>query len=213
MKRVLSFALTACLLAAPIGVAANGLTPMGLDALKVANAPAPKTNNGGVLLDTVDVTRMRDNPHVEDKANDVNGNYWLMSPSMSGAREGGDTFNETLLWTDNHNEDVWVELHFTGRQAVIYGKRDSWHVEANVYINGNRAGDIANFYAPSTENDALIFDTGSLNQGKHVIRIVQSQRSSIGEGDARAVIAPSYAEIFGEPENRLVVADVVKRKS
>lgn len=104
-----------------------------------------------------------------------------------GWSEGG-CYRNTLHWANN--SEASVSFTFTGTQAKIYGKIASWHGTAAIKVDNEDKGSI-NFQGDS-ELQALVFDTGDLDNKEHTIFI-----------EGNAVI--DFIETFTKNEDEMIL--------
>lgn len=79
----------------------------------------------------------------------------------------------------SNTKDSYIEIPFYGKQAIVYGHRNSAGGLADVYVDGVLVG-TADYYSAQQVLQQEIFNTGLLMEGAHMMRIVVRGERSVG---------------------------------
>lgn len=107
----------------------------------------------------------------DDKAGIITLNndsvYMSYSANWNQQSSGGSYRNDDAACNE---KDGYVEFTFTGTGAKLYGIKGNWCGMADVRVDFGPAVQI-DTYAETTEEQALIFDTGELPYGEHTVTL------------------------------------------
>lgn len=78
-----------------------------------------------------------------------------------------------------NDQGDYVEISFYGKRAIVLGHRNNAGGLANVYVDGESKG-IVDYFSSSLQLQDVIFDTGTLPESFHTIRIVARGERSGG---------------------------------
>lgn len=88
-----------------------------------------------------------------------------------------------------HNDDsasntwkAYIEFSFNGTNAAVYGLKGPWCGKADISVDGVQMGRI-DTYAAAAQPQQLLYDTGTLAEGTHTVRItVAANKSTSSSG-------------------------------
>lgn len=124
---------------------------------------------------------------VDDSVTTVSGEVFKIQYESEG-RWFGEAGYPNLFFdgTDHYSatgsaEDYYT-MNFTGTGLEIYGSKNVAHANAEVYIDGEYAGEVlSNLESGTTQHKQLLFEVNDLEDEEHVLKVVRK------DGDTRAM--------------------------
>lgn len=110
--------------------------------------------------------------------------------------QAADTWNDTgdeLYANKNRTRGDFISLAFEGTGIRLYGKTDSNHGYAEIWLDGEMVLKLDQ-YSQTEVRDVLMYENTELEEGRHQIKIVVTGESS-GNPD-NACVGVCYAEVY-----------------
>ena len=118
----------------------------------------------------------------------VDCNIELTSNAQKAGASANNKFTYSSGWySGNDNTERWTTsssasttFTFTGTQGLIYGKKSSNGAKLLVSVDGGEAVTV-NTAQSSSKRNLLLFDTGTLPQGKHTVEISMAEGQTVSK--------------------------------
>lgn len=124
---------------------------------------------------------------IDDSVTTVTGEAFKIQYESEG-RWYGEAGYPNLFYdgTDHYSatgsEEDFYTMNFTGTGIEIYGSKNVAHANADVYIDGEKAGvSMSNLESGATQHKQLVFEIHDLEDESHVLKVVRQS------GDTRAM--------------------------
>ena len=119
--------------------------------------------------------------------------------SKGWASDSVDSYGEDVAehWSDKSkfgDEYPSFTFTFTGKQVKLYGHKCPSGPIATVYIDDVEVGSI-DYYASSRKNNSLLFDSGEISEGPHVIKVqITADKNEAASASHESAI--NYAMVY-----------------